>query len=54
MTRGSDDKLEFNLFPIEEDMQRRLSSSMKQTNITDFFFCDFSDVQNVSVHVHVQ
>jgi hypothetical protein len=33
---GSDDNLDINLFCIEKDLQRRLSSAKKQTNITDF------------------
>jgi hypothetical protein len=34
---GSDDNLDINLFCIEKDLQRRLSSAKKQTNISEFF-----------------
>jgi hypothetical protein len=51
------------MFSIEKDLQRQLSSSMKQMNIglTDFLklkqnnmYCVLLVVQNVSVHIHMQ
>jgi hypothetical protein len=36
MTHGSDETLHVSLLSVEKGLQRRLSSSTKLTNITDF------------------